>query len=182
MNDIVTEGKRTYDIVQIAFGIVFMVICSWISIPFLVPFTLQTLGVFTVAEILGGKKASVAVALYLLLGAFGLPLYAGFTGGIGVLAGIKGGYLAGFLLTALFMWATERKAAGSRKLRLLFMGLGLLCCYGAGTLWFVAVYSATVAPVGTATVIGWCVLPFILPDLLKIFLADLISQRVKKYL
>ena len=64
-----------------------MAICAWIAIPTPVPFPLQTLGVFLAVGLLGGRRGSLAVFVYLLLGAGGAPVFSGFTGGIGSLVG-----------------------------------------------------------------------------------------------
>lgn len=87
----------------IALFAVLMAVCSWISIPAVVPFTLQTFGVFVAVSVLGGKRGTLAVVLYLLMGVVGLPVFAGFSGGLGVLLGSTGGYIVGFVFTALTM-------------------------------------------------------------------------------
>ena len=68
---------KTRDLTQIAILVALMAICSWITIPTVVPFTLQTLGVFLAISLLGGKRGTLAVLIYLLLGAVGLPVFAG---------------------------------------------------------------------------------------------------------
>ena len=86
-----SRGK-TYDMVYIAVFAVVMAICSWISIPATVPFTLQTFGVFLAVGVLGGKRGTLSILVYILLGAVGVPVFAGFSGGIGSLFGNAGGY------------------------------------------------------------------------------------------
>ena len=93
-----TAKLGTRDMALVALMTALMAICSWISIPTTVPFTLQTLGVFLACALLGGKRGSLAVFVYLLLGALGLPVFAGFSGGAGALLGSTGGYILGFLL------------------------------------------------------------------------------------
>ena len=88
-------------------------VCAWIAIPTQPPFTLQTLGVFLSVGLLGGRRGAAAVGLYLLVGAAGLPVFAGFTGGAGVLLGATGGYLAGFLASAVVMWAPSFLSSSS---------------------------------------------------------------------
>ena len=85
--------------VYISFFAIVIAIGSWISIPTMIPFTLQTFAVFITVGILGGKRGAAAVSLYILLGVVGIPVFAGFKGGIGVLLGNTGGYILGFLLT-----------------------------------------------------------------------------------
>ena len=91
----------TKDMVYIALFTSIMIVCAFITIPFAIPFTLQTFALFTIIGILGTKRAFISVLLYLLLGAVGLPVFSGFRGGIGHLFGATGGYLLGFLLTTL---------------------------------------------------------------------------------
>ena len=74
--------SKTYDIVLTGVMAVLIAVCSWISVPTAVPFTLQTFGVFMAVLVLGGKRGTLAVLVYVLLGAAGLPVFAGFTGGL----------------------------------------------------------------------------------------------------
>ena len=108
--------SKTLDMAYIALFTVLIAVCAWISIPTLVPFTLQTFGIFLATAVLGGKRGSLAVAVYLLLGAVGVPVFANFTGGLGMLLGVTGGYLVGFLFVALVMWAMERLLGKKRWL------------------------------------------------------------------
>ena len=165
----------------IAVFAVIMAICSWISIPAQVPFTLQTFAVFLAFGVLGGKRGTMAVLVYILLGAVGIPVFAGFTGGIGVLMGNTGGYILGFLGSALVMWALEKLPGKRSVIQIFFMIAGLLVCYTFGTLWFMTVYAGTTGKVGLVTVLGWCVIPFIIPDLIKIGLAYMLAGRIRKY-
>ena len=173
------ENNKTYDLVYISMFTVLIAICSWISIPAAVPFTLQTLGVFLAVGILGGKRGTMAVLVYILLGAIGIPVFAGFSGGIGVLTGTTGGYIVGFLASALVMWGMERAFGKGKKIQILSMFLGLLACYAVGTLWFMAVYTQQTGEVGVLAVLGWCVFPFVIPDILKIALAVILTGRLK---
>ena len=91
-----------------------LAVCSWISIPFPIPFTLQTFAVFLLGRLLGGRNATLCVCCYLLCGAIGLPVFSGFRGGISVMFDLTGGYLLGFLLSTLLLWLTERWWSKSR--------------------------------------------------------------------
>ena len=157
----------------------FLAVCSWISVPYVVPFTLQTFGVFLAVGVLGGKRGTLAVLIYILLGCVGLPVFAGFSGGLGVILGSTGGYIVGFLFTALVMWAMEKLPGNKTVISVVSMLLGLLVCYAFGTVWFVVVYARTTGPVGLWTALGWCVFPYIIPDLVKIALALVLQKRLK---
>ena len=83
MEATVSAKMKTVDMAYIAMFAVMIAVCSWISIPATVPFTMQTFGVFLAVGVLGGKRGTLSVLIYLLLGMVGLPVFAGFSGGIG---------------------------------------------------------------------------------------------------
>lgn len=180
MNTNIHANNKTRDVVYIGIMAAVMAVTSWISIPAAVPFTLQTMGVFTAVGLLGGKRGSLAVLVYILLGALGLPVFAGFTGGIGMILGTTGGYIVGFLVSALLMWGMEALFGRSNLVLAVSMVVGLLACYGVGTVWFMAVYTRNVGAVGLGAVLGWCVVPFVIPDLLKIAVSLLLTNRLRK--
>lgn len=133
------------------------------------------------AGVLGGRRGTLAVLVYLLLGLVGLPVFAGFTGGPGALVTPSGGYLIGFLFSALVMWAVERSFG--RKLPVLgvSMVLGLLVCYAFGTAWFMVVYPMGGEAVGLWTALTWCVFPYAGFDALKIALALGLSAQLRRH-
>lgn len=180
MTTTTATGSKTYDIVYIGVFAVLIAICSWISIPTMVPFTLQTFGVLLTVGVLGGKRGSLAVLVYVLLGSVGIPVFAGFTGGLGMLFTNSGGYIIGFIFTALLMWGMEKILGRKTWALALSMVLGLVVCYGFGTVWFMIVYAKNSGAVGLMTVLGWCVFPFIIPDLIKIALALGLSKRLSR--
>lgn len=170
--------SKTYDMVYIAIFAVLMAVCSWISIPMAVPFTLQTFGVFLAVGVLGGKRGTLSIVVYVLLGAIGIPVFAGFTGGLGIVLSNTGGYIIGFIFSALIMWAIEAALGKKTWVLAVSMIAGLIVCYAFGTVWFMYVYAKNMGAVGLATVLGWCVIPFIVPDLVKIALALMLSKRL----
>lgn len=175
-------GRRmdTRDVTMIAVCTAMMVICSWISIPATVPFTMQTFGVFLCVGLLGGRRGTLAVSVYLLLGAVGLPVFSGFTGGVGHLFGATGGYIIGFLFSALVMWLIEHLLGRNLRTLVLSMIAGLITCYAFGTAWFMVVYAKDSGSVGLMTALGWCVFPYVIPDAVKIGLATVITRRVRQ--
>lgn len=178
MMEAVRQRSKTYDLVYVSIFVVLIAVCSWISIPLTVPVTLQTFGVFIAVGLLGGKRGTLAVLVYILMGAIGIPVFSGFTGGIGILAGTTGGYIVGFLFSALLMWGMEKLFGKDTKVLAGSMILGLAVCYAVGTLWFMAMYAASSGAVGIFTVLGWCVFPFIIPDIAKIALALILTKRL----
>lgn len=171
---------RTLDLAYIALFSVLIAISSWLSIPFPVPFTLQTFSVFLTLMTLGGQRGFYAVLVYLLMGAAGLPVFSGFQGGFGVFLGATGGYLTGFLASAfLYRILTSKHASPSRTV--IAALAGLLTCYSIGTLWFSVGYaSESVAGIRAALLL--CVVPYVIPDLVKLALAFVLSRRLKQYL
>ena len=148
--------------------------CSWISVPAAVPFTMQTFGVFAALLMLGGRRGTAAIALYIAMGIVGVPVFSGFQGGIGHILGPTGGYIIGFLfIGALFMCGEPFMVKAHEKVMLFF---GLLLCYLIGTIWFMKVGTTETS---IWKVLSACVLPYVIPDLLKLFLADYISRRVR---
>ena len=83
--------SKAYDLVLIALFAALMALCAWVTVPYAVPFTMQTFGVFLALLLLGGKRGTICMAVYLLLGAVGLPVFSGFRGGVGALVGSTGG-------------------------------------------------------------------------------------------
>lgn len=177
---VTAKRSKTYDMAYIGVFTVLITICSWISIPTLVPFTLQTFAVFLAVSVLGGKRGTLAVVVYVLMGAIGIPVFAEFTGGIGIILRNTGGYIIGFIFSALVMWLMESLFGRKLWVQGISMVLGLLACYAVGTAWFMFVYMRETGAVGLMTVLGWCVIPFIIPDAVKIVLALTLSSTLKK--
>ena len=146
-----------------------MAVCAWLSVPVGdIAFTMQTFGVFLALGVLGGKWGTVSILIYLALGAMGMPVFSGFRGGFGVLLGVTGGYIWGFLATGLVYWGLEKLH------KPLALGLGLGACYLCGCLW-VSVYAGGA---GFAAAVLKCVIPYLIPDLCKLVLAVKLAKRL----
>ena len=170
------------DMALAALGAALIAVCSWISLPALlptgVPFTLQTFAVCLLAALFGWRLGLVTVGVYLLLGAVGLPVFAGFKGGVGALLGVTGGYLLGFVFTALCTGLAADRLGRALPALLGGMALGLALCYAFGTAWFVLLYARNTGPISVGAALGWCVLPYLLPDGLKLTLAAVLAKRL----
>ena len=173
---------RTLDLAYIALFASLIAVCAWITIPAAVPFTMQTFGICAALFVLGNRRGTWAVAVYLLLWFVGLPVFAGFQGGPGVRLGTTGGYILGFLAMAVVYWMVTAWLGTRLWISILAMVLGLLVFYAFGTLWFMVLYPRTSGPIGLTTALGWCVIPFVIPDLAKLALAALLARRVSRFL
>lgn len=173
---------KTRDMAYCALMSVLIAVCSWISLPIgQVPFTLQTFGVFCALGLLGGARGTIAIAVYILLGAVGVPVFAGFSGGLSVLIGTTGGYIVGFLLSGLIYWLITAKFGSGLVPSIIGLMLGLAACYAFGTAWFMVAYARATGPIGLGSALMWCVVPFLLPDAGKMALALLLTGRLKKH-
>ena len=166
------------DLVFVALFAAVMTVCAQIQIPFgEVPFTLQTLGVFIAASLLGWKRGTLSVIVYVLLGLAGVPVFAGFSGGIGVLFGPTGGYLIGFIAMALIGGIVME--VSHRKLIPTLIGwfIGTAVDYLLGTLWFMYIMHTTFMQTMAA-----CVFPFIIGDCIKMIAGVMLGRELHKIL
>ncbi len=171
---------NTKDLTRISLFSAVMVICSWISIPFTIPFTMQTFAIFLALLTLGGKKGTISIIVYIFLGVIGLPVFAGFTGGVGALMGITGGFIWGFILQGIIYILFEKFIIKSNIINVASLIIGLFACYFCGVVWFANIYSATAGVNDYFYALTVCVIPYIIPDLLKLSLALIISKSLKR--
>ncbi len=171
--------KEVRAMVRIALSVAFLCICAMISIPFLaVSFTLQSLAVFSVLLLLGARAGGVSILVYLALGAVGLPVFSGFSGGVGVLFGQTGGFLFGFLLAVPVYAVFEKLARGKRFLTVCGLIAVSFTVYLSGALWYYFLFARDTSFFASLAI---TVLPFLLPDAIKIALSLLIGERMKKH-
>ena len=161
-------------------SVAMLAICSWISIPIgAVPITLQIFAIYIIAGLFDLKISMTSVLAYLLLGAVGVPVFANFKSGIAVLQGPTGGYLIGYVFTALIVWAFGRIKFKKPFFLTLGMLVGLTVCYAFGTLWFYFVYLNSGDTKSIGYILSICVIPFIIPDLVKIVVASILVNRLQ---
>lgn len=161
----------TKDLVLTALFAALTAVLAQIQLPIgPVPFNLAVFGAFLAGMLLAPAWAAASMGVYMLLGAVGIPVFAGFMGGPAVLLGKTGGYVIGYIFIAL---ATALAVKRSVKLPVIGAAMlaGLLVCYGFGTAWFMAVTGADLV-----SALGWCVLPFIVPDVCKGVLACVLGR------
>lgn len=157
-----------------------LAICAWISVPMGdTVITLQTFGIFLTLGLLGGKRGTVTVLVYLLLGAIGAPVFSGFRGGLGALLGTTGGYIFGFMSTSILYWIMT-SIKDTPRIRLIAMVLGLLLCYVCGSWWYLTRY-LTAAQTTLGLVLLKCVVPYLIPDAIKLTLAWILTGKLKRF-
>lgn len=169
---------RAVDLVYIALMAAVIAVCAWLSIPAVVPFTMQTFGVFCAIGLLGGRRGTLCILLYLLLGAIGLPVFSGFRGGFQILIGATGGFLVGFLFCAPIYALITARFSEKLPSRAAAYLLCQLVLYAFGTGWFLVVGGKG----SLAAALLQCVVPFLLPDLVKLALALWCVKRIKPFL
>ena len=139
-----------------------------------VPISLAPLAVFISSYILTPVQCLSGIVIYIILGAVGLPVFSGFTGGIGIIAGPTGGFILGYMGTALvssfFVHRYEKK-----YLHIFGMIIGICISYFIGTVWFSFQQNVTFL-----TAVTLCVIPYIAGDLIKIFTALFIGKKLQK--
>lgn len=177
-----SNKSKVLDIVYIAMFTAIIAVCAQITIPLgiVVPFTLQTLGVFVAAAMLGWKRGTISVLVYILLGLVGVPVFAGFSGGVSALFGPTGGYIVGFIFTALAVGIMTDKLGRKLWVLAVSMVLGLLLCYVFGTAWFIVLYNMQGNAMDLLTALSYCVFPFLIADGAKIIVATVLVNRIDK--
>lgn len=155
-----------------------MCVLGPLSVPIgAVPISLTNLVICLAAWLLGARLGTFSVLAYLLLGAAGLPVFSGYGGGLGKLAGPTGGYLVGFLLTAWIGGRAVEQSKGRPLPSAAGLALGVAASYLLGTGWFLFQMKCSL---GYALTV--CVLPFLPFDFAKIALAVLAGSAVRKRL
>ena len=152
-----------------------IVVFSQIIFPVnIIPISLTSLAVMICGGVLGWKMGFLTLFLYILMGTIGLPVFAGFKGGLGVLLGPTGGFIIGYLVIAVLSGVAFRKQR-SGLITVLMLCFANIICYIIGTLWYMLITNS-----GFISAISVCVLPFVMGDALKVAMAYPVIVRIKK--
>lgn len=177
LRQIANIDKRTLNIVICGIFAGITAVASQIVIPLPfspIPINLALVSVFLSGGILGYKLGFASQLVYLMIGAFGVPVFAGFMGGPGRILGPTGGYLASYPLVALIVGLIISKSKKSLTVNAIAMALGLLLCYSIGTLWFSFSTKTSIQ-----ASLSMCIYPFLFGDILKICFSSYILKFVK---
>ncbi len=142
-----------------------------------VPISLATFSVFMSGALLGAKFGALSQGVYVLSGAAGLPVFAGFKGGPGALVGPTGGYIAGYILTAWLVGLITDKFGNRVYVLALAMLAGFAAYMVTGTGWYMLVTGN-----GLREALMVCVVPFLPGDFLKMTGAVILSHRLRPVL
>lgn len=142
-----------------------------------VPINLATLSVMLAGGVLGAKNGAISQAVYLLMGAIGLPVFSSFSGGIGVVVGPTGGYIIGYIAAAGLIGLLTRRCNGRVWQLALAMAAGAVLYYLLGTAWFM-ISTGT----GLMESLLLCVVPFLLGDEVKVVVASLLVPALNRAL
>jgi len=177
-----TPKITTHDLTLIALFVAIMAVLAQITVPFpLVPLTMQTFAFFLAGIVLGAKRGVIAACIYLLLGAVGVPVFAAFHGGFGIIIGPTGGYLLSFPLVALTVGLAAEKAdkatATKGKYLWLVSGLvvGIILNLSIGMLQL-----ALVTRIGLQAAFLSGVFPFLVPELIKATLVLALAPKIRQ--
>lgn len=175
------EEKRKISTKEMALvGMMAAVLCvvSPFSIPIPVspvPLTLATFVLYLSLYTLGTKKALLSCLIYLLIGFAGLPVFSGFSGGIGKLVGPTGGYMVGYLFLLGVGGFLLNKSGGNVLLQIGSLIAGTLICYAFGTIWLCVQMQLDFAGGLAAGVI-----PYLPGDAVKILAAAALGQAIAR--
>ena len=175
--------ERVRNMAFIALCAVMIAVCAQIHIPTTpIPYSMQNFGVFIAIGVLGGRRALISIAVYLALGAVGLPVFSGFTGGLGRLFGETGGFLFGFLVIALVSWLCMSLLKPRKASLFVSLIIGQIFSYALGVFWYWFFYARNGGGGSFLGILSFCILSFLIPDIIKISLAAVLSVRVKRIL
>lgn len=175
----------TYELVLCALCAAITCILAPISVPLAgeVPISLATFAVMLSGILLGAKGGALSQIVYVLLGAAGVPVFAGWTGGLGIVLGVTGGYIIGYIPMALVtgylyrrFFADKGSARGAARFAGMAVSMlaGTAVLYLLGTAWFIA---QTQMPLAVA--LAACVIPFLPGDIIKIIAVALIAPPIE---
>lgn len=176
-----SHKKLISDSVYIAMFTAIIAIFAQIRLPIgVIPFTLQTLGVFLAGGVLGAKRGTISILIYILLGAVGVPVFNGFSGGLGVLFGVTGGYIIGFIFTALIIGLASDHWNKKTSILIISIIIGTIVYYVFGTAWYIILMNSQGNVTGLMAALSSCVIPFLIPDAVKIAVSVIIINRLNK--
>lgn len=175
--DMSKHSKITYKLTLIAMSVAIITLCSWISVPFAISFTLQIFAIFLISACFPIDISFFSVCTYLLLGLLGVPVFSGFNAGVSAFLNASGGFLISFMVCVPIISLFRPLYCKRRYLYLLTMSVSLAFCYLLGCIWYIGLYKVAF-PIAFSV----CVLPFLPIDIIKIFIAFILFNKLYNYI
>lgn len=167
--------KKTFTVTMCALFTALTAICSQIQIPLPeIPINLALFAVFMSGALLGAGYGALSMITFVLLGAVGIPVFAGAKGGLAAVTGATGGYIIGYIVCAWLTGFIIKHTSNKIYIMVIAMIIGLAACYILGTIWYMII-SGNALKVS----LTYCVIPFLPGDAIKIMLAAVISNRIR---
>ena len=173
------KSKALYKLVIISMSVAFITVCSWISIPFAVNFSLQIFALLIIAAALPFSVSITSISIYILLGFIGIPVFSGFSSGLTALMGASGGFIIAFLPMAFTVSIFRKKYVQHPWIFIVISFISMLICYISGCLWYMLIFSPSTSFLSALAI---CVIPFIIPDTLKILLSSIALKKLNPYI
>lgn len=148
-----------------------------VPLPGMVPISLGTFAIYLTGALLGGKRGTVSVVVYILLGAVGLPVFTNFMGGFAKLLGPTGGYIVGYIPLVLITGLFAEMQLKKHWLMPVGMVLGTVVMYALAMVWYMILNGSNFV-----TAFLSCVLPFLPGDSVKIVLTTVIAVPLRSRL
>lgn len=159
------------------FAAIICIAAPW-SIPVgAIPLSLATLAVYVAASVMDWKHGTLAVLIYILIGAVGVPVFASFTGGVQKIAGVTGGFIIGYLPCAFITGIIVDRLENKKWAYPVAMLAGTAACYLCGTAWYM-LQTGT----GLLAALAVCVVPFLIGDAVKIVAASALAYPLRRVL
>lgn len=173
-------NEKTKKLVLCAMFAALTGVLSQISIPLPftpVPINLATLSACLAGGLLGAKYGFISQVVYILLGAVGIPVFSGFSSGVGILVGPTGGYIIGYALQAFIIGSIVKNKKNNIPVLVGSMILGIMGCYLLGTIWFMSITKT-----GLIEALMLCVVPFLIGDAIKIATGSVLVKKLGNYI
>ncbi len=174
------RNDKVKNMILIALFSTMMCLGAWLHFPSVIPATMQTFVVFCSLGILGSKSTFFVLVIYTMLGSVGLPVFSGFTGGVGALIGPTAGFLWGFFLGVPAFYLTEKYLKNKKYGLYIGYIIYIILHYIPGALWYCYFTLGELNISGILSSSAVTVLPFIVPDTVKMLLAVFTVKRLGK--
>ena len=175
------KSRAIYKLILIATCAAFLTLCSWISFPFIVSFSLQIFAVFLICGCFSPSISLSAILLYILIGLIGVPVFSGFSSGASAIMGASGGFIIAFIFASPIISIPQKRFSKSPAIYIFTMVISLIVCYVCACIWyaFVFCYPSRCSLLAAMSV---CVFPFVIFDILKILLASIVRKKLKPFI